>query len=289
MAQCGQHEAQAAPAKHTWRECIEAWRSDAQIQHNLVNSTKTSYRRMMDALLEKNAGKDMSKTTRQVVRAAINAIAAETPRKATKYAQTISLLWNYAVTELDWPLGLNSAKKLGSHKPAREFEPWPDWMVRQLDSAPERVQIAARLILGTGQRPNAAITMQQDQFHGETMTVRDEKGKQEIEVYCPKSLREFVGELPRRGKYILAKNLTEPMGYNPVEKAFRTCRDTMGEPAKPFSLHGLRKLAIIELAEAGASDAEIQAVTGQSAEMVAYYRKRANKLTLSKAAIKRME
>jgi hypothetical protein len=49
------------------------------------------------------------------------------------------------------------------------------------------------------------------------------------------------------------------------------------ERASPYVLHGLRKLAIVELAEAGACDAEIQAVTSQSAEMVAYYRKGASR------------
>ena len=65
---------------------------------------------------------------------------------------------------------------------------------------------------------------------------------------------------------------------------FRSWRSRLGDRAKPYSLHGLRKLAIIELAEAGASDAEIQAVTGQSAEMVAYDRAKANRKQLSKAA-----
>jgi len=285
--QAGEHEAQAKLTKYTWRECIEAWRQDPQVQRKLADSTKKSYRRTMDAIMEKNGGKDMRKTTRQAVRAAIGAMAAETPRKATKYAQTISLLWNYAETELDWPMGPNPAKKLGAHTPAREYEPWPDWMVAKLDSAPERVQITARLILGTGQRPNAAITMRHNQFQGEWMIVRDEKGKQELEVYCPDRLRAFIEALPRQGQYVLAKNLTEPMGYNAVERSFRTWRDSLGERAKPYSLHGLRKLAIIELAEAGASDAEIQAVTGQSADMVAYYRKRASKRALSMAAQKR--
>jgi hypothetical protein len=47
------------------------------------------------------------------------------------------------------------------------------------------------------------------------------------------------------------------------------------------------KLAFIQPAEAGASGAEIQAVTGKSARMVAYYRTRANKRALSKAAQER--
>ncbi|WP_170067141.1 tyrosine-type recombinase/integrase [Roseovarius confluentis] len=195
---------------------------------------------------------------------------------------------NYAATELDWPLGANPAKKLGSaYKPAREYEPWPEWMVNHLDTAPERLQIAARLILGTGQRPNAAITMRRDQFQGEWMIVHDEKGDKELEVYCPDSLRTFIEGLPRQGHYVLAKNLTEPLGYSAVEASFRKWRNSLGEHAKKYSLHGLRKLSIVELAEAGASDAEIQAVTGQSAQMVAYYRKRASKRALSKAAQER--
>ena len=39
----------------------------------------------------------------------------------------------------------------------------------------------------------------------------------------------------------------------------------------------LRKFSIVQFAEAGASDAQIQAMTGQSAEMVAYYRAKKSK------------
>ncbi|SDJ36937.1 tyrosine-type recombinase/integrase [Salipiger marinus] len=287
LAQSGRHSAQQSPARYTWRECIEAWRRDAVAgQGKLQDSTKAGYRRTMDAIMEKNSDKDMRKTTRQGVRAAISTLS-DTPRKASRYAQTVSLLWNYAATELDWPLGENPARRLARYKPAREFEPWPEWMVAKLDSAPESVKIAARLILGTGQRPNAAITMRRDQIDGEWMRVRDEKGDQWLEVYCPQSLRSFAAALPVRGAHFLAKNLREPLGYHAVERAFRIWRADLGDAARPFTLHGLRKLAIVELAEAGASDAEIQAVTGQSADMVAYYRKRASKRALSKAAQER--
>lgn len=44
-----------------------------------------------------------------------------------------------------------------------------------------------------------------------------------------------------------------------------------------------------ELAEAGCSDAEIQAVTGQSTAMVAFYRKKASRKRLSRAAQERRE
>jgi hypothetical protein len=286
IARSGRHEAQKKLARYTWRDCIEAWRQDPAVQRRLAYGTKKSYRPPMDAILEKNGGKDMRQTTRPAIKAALAKLS-DTPKKAARFAQTISLLWNYAAHELDWPLGPNPAKKLGQHKPERPFEPWPDWMVAALDSAPEHVQTAAQLIRYTGQRPSAAISMRRDQFRGETMILRDEKGDVDFEVHCPDSLRSYVGGLPRRGAHLIAKNLTTPLSYFAVQAAFSRWRKTLGKAATPYTLHGLRKLAIIELAQAGASDAEIQAITNQSAAMVAYYRQRANRLTLSKAAYER--
>ena len=54
--------------------------------------------------------------------------------------------------------------------------------------------------------------------------------------------------------------------------------------ARLYSLHGLRILAIVNLAEAGCSDAEIQEVTNQSVKMIAYYRARADRKRLSAGA-----
>lgn len=286
LAQSGQHAAQKKPNQYTWRACVEAWRQDPVIQGKLAGSTKVQYRRAMDAILTKNGGKDMRQTTRQGVRAAIGTLA-DMPRKASRYAQTVSLLWSFATRELDWPLGANPAAGLAKYTPANPYEPWPAWMVKSLATAPENVRIAATLILYTGQRPSAAIAMRRDQIEGEWMVVVDEKGGKELSVYCPDKLRTFVTELPKRGEHFIAKNLREAVGYDGVEKAFRAWRGGLGDRALAYSMHGLRKLAIIELAEAGASDAEIQAVTGQSAEMVAYYRNKASRRRLSKAAQQR--
>jgi hypothetical protein len=57
-----------------------------------------------------------------------------------------------------------------------------------------------------------------------------------------------------------------------------------GAPAKAFTRHGVRKLSIVGLAESGCTDAQIQAVTNQSAKRVAFYRKRASRKILSRAA-----
>ncbi len=285
LAQGGKHEAQRTRERYSWRACIEAWRVDPQ-SAKLALSTRKQYRRVMDVIMEKNGDKDMRRTTRQAVKAAL-AKWSDMPRKASRYAQTISLLWNFAARELDWPMGPNPAAGLGAHKAAKPYEPWPAWMIAKLNTAPDSVRIAANLIRYTGQRPTAAITMRRDQIDGDWMTVIDEKGGQELEVYCPAPLRTFASGLTPRGAHFVPRNLTQPVGYDAVERAFRAWRKSLGDKALPYSLHGLRKLAIIELAEAGASDAEIQAVTGQSAEMVAYYRSKASRRRLSKAAQER--
>ncbi|TNE64442.1 tyrosine-type recombinase/integrase [Celeribacter ethanolicus] len=284
--EAGRHERQAAPLKYTWKALIIAWRKDPRVQNKLSAGTKTFYRPTMDNIMEKNGNKDVRNTTRSAIRAAHDKLAA-TPREADKYIQTIRMLWNYGKNKQDWPIGDNPASKIDLYGKQRELEAWPEWMIKKLPGAPESVRIAAELILGTGQRPGAAITMKWEQFEGEWMHVTDEKADELFPVYCPEELRSFLAAQPKRGQYVLAKNLTEPLTYNAVASSFQKWRKTLGDDAKKFSLHGLRKLAIVRLAEAGCSDAEIQAVTNQSAEMVVFYRKKANRKALSKRAMTR--
>lgn len=285
-ARGGRHDSQTQPAKYSWRTLITEWRSDPRVQGRLAASSKTSYRPTMEMILAKNADKDVRKTTRTGLRK-IHTALQDTPRKADKYIGVVSLLWNYAERRLEWPMGRNPASGFDLYGAQRAFEPWPEWMVKALPDAPVSVQTAATLILNTGQRPGAAILMQFTDFRGPHMMVMDEKTDTLFEAFCPDDLQDYVRRLERKGKHLIAKNLIEPLGYNAVEKAFRAWRKALPPDAMNFSLHGLRKLAIVNLAEAGCSDAEIQAVTNQSAEMVAYYRKRASRKRLSASAHRR--
>jgi len=282
----GHAKQKTAPSRYTWEALVVLWRTDTRVQSSLKAGTKVSYRRDMDFFLQKNANKDVRKTTRSGVRAIHEALSG-TPRKADKIIGTIKMLWNYGADKRDWPLGPNPAANIDMFGKQREFLPWPEWLVDKLKDAPSEVRTAAELILGTGQRPSAAIKMRHDAFQGEFMQVMDEKRNEPFEIYCPERLRAFVSDLPKQGAFLLAKNLTEPVGYDAVEKRFRTWRNNLGDKAKPFTLHGLRKLAIIHMAEAGCTDAEIQAITNQSMEMVAYYRRLASRKTLSKNAAER--
>jgi integrase len=208
--------------------------------------------------------------------------------------QAVSILCNYAKYQLDWPLGDNSATKVSKYGKQRAFPAWPDWMLSALDDAPDAVRIAGELIRGTGQRPSAAVSMKRSAFQGEWVVVTDEKGDTTFPIYCPERLRRLVDSLPTGYRHVLPRSEMHPLSYNAVEKAFsawRTSLTTLAEEndddPKRYSLHGLRKRACVELAEAGCSDAEIQAVTGQSLETVAQYRKEANRRKMSRNAQQR--
>lgn len=280
----GTSDAVKPKATNTWRDLITSYKQSAKYR-NLSPKTKPDYDRVMGEIGEKNGDKSVKDMTRDDV-LAIHAKHASTPRKADRYIQMIRLLLNFAIYQRRWSID-NVAEKITLYGKQREYEPWPDWMIGKLSAAPEKVRTAAELILGTGQRPNAAIQMRRDQFSGEWMTVTDEKNNEPFEVYCPAPLRSYLSGVPVNGIYVIPKNLTQPLGYDAVEHAFRAWRATLGDRGKPYTLHGLRKLAIIRLAEAGCSDAQIQAITNQSAEMVAYYRRRANRKKLSKSAHER--
>lgn len=283
----GSHERQKpAPSACTWEKAAVLWRSDPRVKAG--HATRRKYEEVLQPFLTKNGTNDMRHATRAGMRA-IHLKFAATPRVADRYIETLRMLWNYAKKKQDWPLGDNPAAGIDLYGKQREFEPWPDWMVTQIDTAPPVVRAACELILGTGQRPNAAIEMRFEDFSGEWMTVLNEKSQERYEIFCPERLRAAISSIDRKGAHVIAKNLTEPLGYDAVEKQFRAWRNGLGDQAAKYVMHGLRKLAIIQLAESGATDAEIQAITNQSLEMIAYYRRRANRRVLSRNAARRRE
>ncbi len=84
------------------------------------------------------------------------------------------------------------------------------------------------------------------------------KKKTAAAIYCPARLRTLVESLEEGPRHVLAKSEKAPRSYDAVEKSFRAWRDTLAEiaekhddDARHYSLHGLRKRACVELAEAG--------------------------------------
>jgi hypothetical protein len=58
---------------------------------------------------------------------------------------------------------------------------------------------------------------------------------------------------------------------------------------KGLVFHELRKSAVVSLLEAGCTDAEVAAITGQSRDMVEYYAREVNQRRLAASAVLKWE
>jgi integrase len=131
-----------------------------------------------------------------------------------------------------------------------------------------------------------------DDFDGEYMAVTQEKTGTKIWIFCPSGLQAYLEQLPRKGRHILAKNLTQPLSKRAAQRAVEEVREALGLMHGKNRLvpHGWRYTAARLLADAGCSDSEIQAVTGhKTLAMVQKYRAQASQKEASKRAQERRQ
>ncbi|MEY8117621.1 tyrosine recombinase XerC [Falsihalocynthiibacter sp. BN13B15] len=254
---------------------------------SLKPNTRTEYRRTLELIREKNGKRDFTKMRRRDVIAARDAYA-DTWRKANAMVEQLSILANHAI-ELEWIIA-NPASGVSKLK-GGEYHPWPEDKLEAFERYCKRESLdtellAFHLCTGTGQRIGDVVKMEWSHFDGEYMEVLQEKTNSRVWVFCPARLRAHLANAPRAGKHILAKNLTTPISKRHVQKLVLEVREAIG--AKEFVIHGWRYNAARELADAGCSDSEIQAVTGhKTLTMVQKYRAQANQKKLSKTAQER--
>jgi len=251
---------------------------------NLGERTKMEYRRTLELIREKNGTKDFTALRRRDVIAARDTYA-DTWRKANAMVEQLSILASHAI-ELEW-ITNNPAQGIPKLK-GGEYSPWPEERQAAFVRYCERHELHTELMafylgIGTGQRIGDIVKMEWAHFDGDYMEVTQEKTGVRIWVYCPTRLKDHLNNAPRKGRFIFAKNLTEHIAKRQVQKLVQGVREKIG--ALDFVIHGWRYTAASELAEAGCSDVEIQAVTGhRSLGMVQKYRSQANQKLLSKRA-----
>lgn len=273
----------------TYENLIRSYYKSSQYGR-LADSTKAKYRSILEKIRIANGPKDFTKLSRRNVIEARDKHS-ETPRKATYYVQLLSILSNHAI-DLEW-ITTNPAKGVEHFKANREFEPWPQWAMDAFESHCIENNLTLALTAfylgtGTGQRPGDLTRMEWTHFNEGYIHVLQEKTKTRLEVFCPARLGNHLRSLPMTGRFILAKNLTQPITYNALEKQVRKVRDAIG--AEKYTMHGWRYSAAVELAESGCSDSEIQSVTGhKTLAMVQKYRGKANQRKLSMQAQKKRE
>lgn len=279
-------------AKTTWDALIVAYYKSPAFRSK-ANGTRQNYRRHCEAIREKNGGKDVRSFRRAHAIQARDALS-DTWSKANERVAVLSILLKHAV-DLEWidrnPV-IDIPKLSGG-----EYEAWPDSKLLAFErcctaTGAHTARTIYELCLGTGQRIGDCVAMRWSDFDGEYMTVTQEKTGEPLTIYCPKRLRAYLDSLPKAGAHILPRNLTEPIGKRAAQKAVEDVRTAIGVMHGPERLvpHGWRYTAAKQLADAGCTDAEIQAVTGhRTLGMVQKYRAQAGQKEASRRAQQRRE
>ncbi len=207
---------------------------------------------------------------------------------ASLFVAVAGALFNWA-QENDW-LKANPAFRLRA--PALgEIAAWTPAQADAAEAAlPEHLRRAIVLARFTAQRRGDLCAMTWAAYDGQSIKVRQQKTGAELVIPCHPTLKAELDTWRRNATAvtILTGATGRPVSNDFLGKTLRKHLDAAGFPPA-LSIHGLRKLAAVELAQAGCSTHEIAAITGhRTLAMIQHYTRAADQETMATAAILRL-
>lgn len=215
---------------------------------------------------------------------------ADTPATANNMLRCLSSMPGWSVPR-DWRAD-NPCREVKPLEGGAGYAPW-SWEVikaaeRELTEK-GRVDLwwAVTLALYTGQRLGDCLAMRWSALSERgVISVTQGKTGKTLLIPAHKSLATLLATIPRRAVTILTS--TEGRPWQGFQTAWRKHRPQI-VVEQGLVFHGLRKSAVVALLEAGASEAETAAVTGQSMAMVAHYARGVNQGKLAAVAMLKWE
>lgn len=168
-----------------------------------------------------------------------------------------------------------------------EHEPWPaDLLIAALASDDDLVRLSVHLLYFSGQRIGDAVKLRWSDVRLPNIALRQEKTGKAMLIRMHRDLVAELERTPKRGMTIIADAEGRPVHHDQVRQALKAFGEGHGHTVVP---HGLRKNAVNSLLRAGCTIPEVQAITGQSVEMVMHYAKQVDQGALSESAILKFE
>lgn len=253
---------------------------------NLAKSTQKEFRRHVDML--KGDWTDLP--PKSITRAAVleyRESLSKHPRKADYSIQVLRRILNWGIDR--GMLKVNPAARPGRFKTARGNQPWSDADIaayRTANAKNDMMLLTLTLGLATGQRRGDLIKMTRADYNGSEIAVLQNKTGEKVWVPVHPTLKGDLDGIKRfmllqseRGKAFTARHLS-----NHFLSATRHAN------LNGLTLHGLRVTAAIWMAEAGCTDAELQAILGwRTVAQAQAYRKQANKRAMAASGMKKLE
>lgn len=271
LAYASARRGDAAPsaAPRTFHRLVASYRQSERWTR-LAPRTKKDYARVLDWAGDKIGSRHPEAMQRHHVIRAMQANA-QRERFANSIKEVLSVLFEHAI-DLGW-MTHNPAKgirRLRTERPPAH-RPWPQDRIDAFCAAARSTErTICELAIGTGQRIGDVLKMRWDQISEGGILVRQSKRGALLWIPLTARLREWLASVPRVALTIVAGRAGRPLTYDAAAKRVRRVRRDSG--CLPWTIHGWRYTAAAEIAGAGASDEEIQAITGhKSKAMVALY------------------
>ncbi len=209
-----------------------------------------------------------------------------TPGAANGFVDVVRAMFSWAIQNDKTEYNPGAAIKpiAGGHLPA--------WTQAQADQAiaelPEHLRRVVLLALYTGQRRGDLIRLAWSNYDGQRIRLTQGKTGTSLIIPVHPSLMAAMDGWERRQATILVNDWGRPWRADTLSTGMKAALAKLGFPAG-WNVHGLRKLAATNLAEAGCSAHEIASITGhRSLAMVSLYTASADQERMAGAAIHRL-
>jgi integrase len=269
----------------------EAYYGSAEFKR-LDSRTARVRRNMLDALCRKDGEKPAHLMEVRHVRA-IRDSRADRPEAANEILKALRQVFAFGVdSEL---VERNPARDVPYLKScAQGFHSWTEDEVQKFEAAHPigtKARLALALLFYTGQRRSDVILFGRQHVRDGhiTFTQHKNRNRKAITLSIPliPALQEILDSSPCGDLTFLVTQFRRPFTSAGFGNKFRFWCDQAGLPH--CSAHGLRKAAAARLAELGASEHEIMAVTGhQTSKEVSRYTRAASQKRLAESAMARM-
>jgi integrase len=307
----GDVPAEPQPRRDTFSALIGEYRASPEFQ-NKAAATQRDYGRYL-AIIEQAWGDKLVKGVRARNIMTLRNRLKDSPASANYLLRVLSLLISFGIP-LDYA-DANPCEHVKKFSRGDGYEPW-SWkeILHHRKYAEPRLAWAAAVALYTGQRQGDCLHMKEKHFTDQAVSVRQEKTNKRLWIPLHAQLRPILEEI-RAGRRLLRAQervtsfndasrlqagettlLCNSRGKAWTSSGFRAswnkdmdCRALRPLKKRGRVFHGLRKSAVVFLLEAGCTDAEAAAITGQSREMIEHYSIMVNQRKLATAAILKWE
>jgi len=171
------------------------------------------------------------------------------------------------------------------------FWSWEEIALFRSVAAP-RFVLAQSLALYTGQRLGDLLSMLWSQCRDGVISVRQEKTGKAVWIPMHRDLVTTLSDVQRTSVTVLTNTSGTPWTKDGFQSSWhKQMANRRLQPLldRRLVFHGLRKSSVVFLLEAGCTDAEVAAITGQSREMVEHYAAQVSQRRLAASAILKWE